>query len=156
MLLSLRNTCQVDITCFFAQTGKENTRMWMNIVIYFVNDEKVMQKQGVFHLQASKSVLSNIVEVFMHFWTRLRGVKRVTISVFRGTFKFDNFYSKYHIEANQVNFYLFSRFELCTPSVHRSVPPNVHLGTVYIILGFPFFLTTQSRKLVMIVNNSIS
>ena len=67
MLLSLRNTCQVDITCFFAQTGKENTRMWMNIVIYFVNGEKVMQKQGFFHLQASKSVLSNIVEVFMHF-----------------------------------------------------------------------------------------
>ena len=32
---------------FFAQTGKENTRMRMKIVIYFVNDEKVMQKQGV-------------------------------------------------------------------------------------------------------------
>ena len=32
---------------FFAQTGKENTWMRMKIVIYFVNDEKVMQKQGV-------------------------------------------------------------------------------------------------------------
>ena len=31
----------------FIQTGKENTRMRMKIVIYFVNDEKVMQKQGV-------------------------------------------------------------------------------------------------------------
>ena len=30
----------------FAQTGKENTRMRMKIVIYFVNDEKVMQQQG--------------------------------------------------------------------------------------------------------------
>ena len=32
---------------FFAQTGKEYTRMRMKIVIYFVNDEKVMLKQGV-------------------------------------------------------------------------------------------------------------
>ena len=32
---------------FFAQTGKENTRMRMKIVIYFVNDEKVMQKQEI-------------------------------------------------------------------------------------------------------------
>ena len=32
---------------FFAQTGKVNTRLRMKIVIYFVNDEKVMQKQGV-------------------------------------------------------------------------------------------------------------
>ena len=32
---------------FFAQTGKENTKMRMKIVIYFVNDEKLMQKQGV-------------------------------------------------------------------------------------------------------------
>ena len=50
--------------------------------------------------------------------------------MFRGTFKLDNFYFNYHIEANQVNFSPFSRFELRTPSVHRSVPPNVHLGTV--------------------------
>ena len=50
--------------------------------------------------------------------------------MFRGTFKFDNFYFNYQIEANQVNFSPFSRFELRTPSVHRSVPPNVHLGTV--------------------------
>ena len=81
-------------------------------------------------------MLSNIVEVFMHFWTELRGVKRVTargdITVFRGTYKFDNFYFNYHIEANQVNFPPFSRFELRTPDVHRSVPPNVHLGTVNI------------------------
>ena len=43
-------------------------------------------------------MLSNIVEVFVHFWTELRGVKRVTargdITVFRGTYKFDNFYFK--------------------------------------------------------------
>ena len=31
----------------FAQTGKENTRMRMKIVIYKINDEKIMQKQGV-------------------------------------------------------------------------------------------------------------
>ena len=31
---------------FFAQTGKANTRMRMKTVIYFVNDERVMQKQG--------------------------------------------------------------------------------------------------------------
>ena len=60
----------------------------------------------------------------MHFWTELRGVKRVTvrgdITVFRGTFKFkfDNFYFNYHIETNQVNFSPFSRFELRTPDVH--------------------------------------
>ena len=29
---------------FFAQTGKENTGMRMKIVIYFVNDEKVLHK----------------------------------------------------------------------------------------------------------------
>ena len=79
-------------------------------------------------------MLSNIVEVFMHFWTELPGEKRVTvrgdITVFRGTFKCDNFYFNYHIEANQVNFSPFSRFELPTPGVHRSVHPNVHLGTV--------------------------
>ena len=74
-------------------------------------------------------MLSNIVEVFMHFWTELRGVKRVTvrayITVLRGTFKFDNLYFIYQIEANQVNFSPFSRFELRTPSVHRSVPPKL-------------------------------
>ena len=73
-------------------------------------------------------MLSNIVEVFIH----LRGVKRVTvrgdITVFCGTFKFDNFYFNYHIEANQVNFSPFSRFELRTSGVHYY--PNVHLGTV--------------------------
>ena len=41
-------------------------------------------------------MLSNIVEVFVHFWTELRGVKWVTvrgdITVFPGTFKSDNFY----------------------------------------------------------------
>ena len=50
--------------------------------------------------------------------------------MFRVTFKFDNFYFNYHIDANQVNFSPFSRFELRTPGVHYSVPPNVHLGTV--------------------------
>ena len=70
----------------------------------------------------------------MHFLIELRGVKRVTvrgdITVFRGTFKFDNFNFNYNIKANQVNFPPFSRFELRNPGVHRSVPPNVHLGTV--------------------------
>ena len=65
-------------------------------------------------------------------------MKRVTvrgdITVFRGTFKFDNFYFNYHIEANQVNFSPFSRFELRTPGVHYSVPPNVDLGTVVLVL----------------------
>ena len=59
-------------------------------------------------------------------------MKRVTvredITVFRGTFKFDNFYFNYHIEANQVNFSPFSRFEIRTPDVHRSVPPFCALG----------------------------
>ena len=32
---------------FFAQTSKDNTKMRMKIVIHIVNDEKVMQKQGV-------------------------------------------------------------------------------------------------------------
>ena len=53
-------------------------------------------------------MLSNIVEVCMHFWTELRGEERVTvredITVIRGTFQFDNFYLNNHIEANQVNF----------------------------------------------------
>ena len=81
-------------------------------------------------------MLSNIVEVFMHFWTELRGVKRVTVrgDVFRGTFKFDNFYFNYHIEANQVNFSPFSRFELRIPSVHRFVPPNVHVILIKLCL----------------------
>ena len=64
-------------------------------------------------------MLSNIVEVFMQFWTELRGVKRLTvegdITVFRSTFKFDNLYLNYYIEANKVNFSPFSRFELRTP-----------------------------------------
>ena len=91
-------------------------------------------------------MLSNIVEVFMHFWTELPGVKRVTvrgdITVFRGTFKFDNFYFK-----NQVNFSLFSHFELRAPSVHRSVPPNVHLGTVQLDIYWivDFYLKVPSR-----------
>ena len=35
---------------FFAKTGKNNpSRMRMKIVIYFVNDEKVMQKQDVWN-----------------------------------------------------------------------------------------------------------
>ena len=67
-------------------------------------------------------------------------MKRVTargdITVFRGTFKFDNFYFNYHIEDIQVNVSLFSRFEHRTPSVHRSVPPNVHLGTVQTLYHF--------------------
>ena len=46
----------------------------------------------------------------MHFGTELRGVKRVTVSgditVFRGTFKFYNFYFNYHIEAKQIIIFL--------------------------------------------------
>ena len=52
------------------------------------------------------------------------------MTVFQGTFKFDNFYFNYHIKANQVNFSSFFRFELRIPGLHYSVPPNVHLGTV--------------------------
>ena len=55
---------------------------------------------------------------------------RRDIPVFRGTYKFDNFNFNYHIEANQVNFSLCSRFELRNPGAHRSYPSNVHLGTV--------------------------
>ena len=39
----------------------------------------------------------------------------------------------HHNEVNQVNFRPFSGFELRTPGVYRSVPPNVHLGTGYIV-----------------------
>ena len=31
---------------FFAQTGKDNTRMRMKIITYFVNDEKSNAKTG--------------------------------------------------------------------------------------------------------------
>ena len=34
------------------------------------------------------------------------------------------------MEANQVNFPPFFRFELCTPGVHHCVLPNVDFGTV--------------------------
>ena len=61
-------------------------------------------------------------------------MKRVTvrgdITVFRGTFKFDNFHFNYHIEANLLNFSPFSRFKLGIPGVHYSVHPNVDLSTV--------------------------
>ena len=84
-------------------------------------------------------VLSYIVEVFVHFRTKLQAVKRVMvrgdITVFRGTYKLGNFYFNYCIEANQVNLPPFLRLKLRTPDVHRSVPPNVHLGTVKIISG---------------------
>ena len=64
-------------------------------------------------------MLSNIVEVFMHFGTELPSVKQVKvrgdITVFRSTLKFPNFYFNYHNEANQFNFFPFSRFELRTP-----------------------------------------
>ena len=59
--------------------------------------------------------------------------------MFRGISIFDNFYFNYHIEANQVNFSPFSCFELCTPSVHRSVPSNVHTGTVIQRNSFEFY-----------------
>ena len=77
-------------------------------------------------------MLLNIVKMFMHFWTELRGVKRETVLLFRGTFNFNNFYLyyNYHSEANQVNFSPFSRFELRTPGVHRSAPSIVHVSTV--------------------------
>ena len=95
-------------------------------------------------------ILSNIVEVFMHFWTELRGVKRVTvrgdITVFRWTFKFDNFYINYQIEANQVKFSPFSRLELRTPSVYRSIPSNVHFGTVNVTVMFVFTRWVKLHK----------
>ena len=40
MLLSLKNTWQVDRTRFLLKQAKKNTRMRMKNVIYFVNDEK--------------------------------------------------------------------------------------------------------------------
>ena len=77
---------------------------------------------------------------------------RGDITVFRGTYKFDNFYFNYHIEANQVNFSPFSRFEIRTPDVHRSVPPNVHLGTVLVLKHKKFhnkinFERTSNQKI---------
>ena len=48
--------------------------------------------------------------------------------MFCGKFKFDNFYFNYHIEANPVNYSLFSCFDLHTPGVNYFMPPNVHLG----------------------------
>ena len=48
--------------------------------------------------------------------------------MFRGIF-IDNFYFNYHIEANQVNFSPFSRFELAPSMYTTPYPPNVHLGT---------------------------
>ena len=47
MLLNLRNTCHVDRTRFFLLKQAKKTRMRMKIIIYFVNDKKVMQKQRV-------------------------------------------------------------------------------------------------------------
>ena len=66
----------------------------------------------------------------------LKYVKRITvredITVFRCTFKFDNFYFNNHIEANQVNFSPFSRFELHIPCVHLGTvwPVNFKIMTV--------------------------
>ena len=57
-------------------------------------------------------------------------IVRGDITVFRGTFKFDNLYFNHHIEANQVNFSPFSRFELRTPGLQYCVIPNVDLDTV--------------------------
>ena len=77
-------------------------------------------------------MLSNIVEVFVHFRNKLHAVKRVKvrgdITVFRGTYKFDNFYFNYCIEAKQVNLLPFLRLKLRIPDVHLSVPPNVYLA----------------------------
>ena len=75
---------------------------------------------------------------FKYFWSVYALLNRITrceavrgdITVFRATFKFDNFYFNYHIEANQVNFSPFSNFELRIPSVNHSVPPYVPFGTV--------------------------
>ena len=78
---------------------------------------EILEFRGFFNKRANlfaDIMLLNIVEVFMHFWTELRGVTRVTvrgdITVFCGTFKFDNFYFNYHLKANQVNFSPFSHF----------------------------------------------
>ena len=61
-------------------------------------------------------------------------MKRVTvrgdITVFCGTFKFNNFHFNYHIEANLIIFSPFSRFKLGIPGVHYSVHPNVDLSKV--------------------------
>ena len=70
----------------------------------------------------------------MNYYLKLVTV-RVDITVFRGTFKFENFYFNYNIEANQVNFSTYYRFKLRTLGVHYSVPPNVHLNTVLPLLN---------------------
>ena len=73
----------------------------------------------------------------MHFWTELRGVKRiyarVKITVFRGIYKIDNFYLNCWIEAYQVNFSPFSRFKLNPPppDVQYSVPPYIDTFLLY-------------------------
>ena len=94
--------------------------MWNNRISYFF----INKRANLF----ADIQLKNIVEVFMYFWNELRGVKPVTVrgdfTVFRDAVKFDNFYFNYRIEANQVKFSQFSRFELRTPGVHYSVPPN--------------------------------
>ena len=85
-------------------------------------------------------MLSNIVEVFMHFWTELQGVKRVTvrgdITVFRSTFKFDNFYFNYHIEANQVSSFLRFLASNSTPPVYTSPYPLMCTWADIDILGY--------------------
>ena len=78
-------------------------------------------------------MLSNthIVEVFMHFWAKLWGLKRVKvgeITVFRGLYTFDNFYLNYCIEVNQVNF-------------SPTVPADVNLDTVHVTTPYPSIST---------------
>ena len=98
--------------------------MWNIRILYFF----IIKRANLF----VDIMLLNIVEVFMHFWTELLGVKRLTIrgdiTVLRGAFKFDSLYFNYHIEAYQVNFSPFSLFELRTPCVHYSVPPSVNFS----------------------------
>ena len=102
-------------------------------------------------------MLSNIVDVFMHFWTELRCVKRVTvrrnITVPCGTFKLNNFNFNYDIEANQINFFSAFSIRFCIPDEHYSVPPNVDLVTVISIHAryhktFPPFVKTLKRPLI--------
>ena len=105
---------------------------------------------------------SNIVEVFMHFWTELRGVKRVlvtvrgNITVFRGTFKFDNFYFIYHIEAIIRSTFLRFLPSNSAPQVCTAPYPSCALGhgenrhpsliTVYYIHYFVDCLTHRIGK----------
>ena len=82
--------------------------MWNIRISYFL----INKRKNLF----AEIMLSNIVEVFMHFWTCETSNS--------------NSYFNHHIEANQVNFSPFSRCELRTQGLHYPVTPYVDLDMV--------------------------